>query len=1032
MTKPKYPRGAEWRKWDLHIHTPASFEWDGPKFKFKSPVSPETDDINLIDEMIEALNNAEPDVFAIMDYWTFDGYLALRNRLEQTDAPKLKKTVFPGIELRLAAPMRGRLNAHVLFSDKIACQNLIDFKSNLNVALSNQPLSDHSLRCLARSVGANMLQVKGYNKEDVDTCDKTALSAGQRIAEITSSSYQDAIKNVPNEMAIGFMPFSTNDGLEKIKREEHYAYTLNLFDTSLIFETRKHDQWASFAGIKNEFNEEYFENFQQALNNIPRLAVSGSDAHRFTGTPGNNDKRGYGDYPSGKCTWIKADPTFEGLKQAIREPANRSFIGEPLGKNKIDENKSVLIDSLKIDKIANSTLSEKWLDKTELMLNADLIAIIGNKGSGKSALADIIALLGNSKQSKYFSFLKANRFRGKTGDPAKQFEAQIKWADEEVREKNLYENSDPTTDNFEHVKYIPQGYFEYLCDSHVSGKSEAFEKELDTVIFSHIDDATRQNAPDFDRLIELREKSLGNRLNGLRSELKKINHEIISIEYQMSNETRQTIEEKLSQQERVLKEHENTKPEEQLDPTNTLSQEQQDASTTLSEISKKIDANKEAEHKNHNELTHLYAQKQACKNIREQIELVTRSIKYFHDEIENDSKILNIDSNNIIKFNINGSLISDIEAKISYRELELKNANNNLISEKNILTHSHKEYSNILAQPQQAYQKYKNSVKTWKEKKNNLRGAENMPDSILGLNARLKQLDSLPSERENLQEKRKNLTKEIFNTLDKQRNDREELFKPLHKLISDDSIIRDEYKLQFKAELDSNHENISERLFSMVKQNIGIFRGETESFSEIKKLTDKHNLSNESSLIEFIDNLHNELEKAANNSIGIKPLMRKGHLVNEVYDFLFGLEYIQPRYTLMFQNTPIEQLSPGQRGALLLIFYLLVDKSDTPIIIDQPEENLDNQTVFKLLAPVIKKAKKIRQIIMVTHNPNLAVVCDAEQIIHCEFDRENGHSITYTSGAIECGVINTAVVNILEGTMPAFENRRNKYQEKRK
>jgi hypothetical protein len=64
---------------------------------------------------------------------------------------------------------------------------------------------------------------------------------------------------------------------------------------------------------------------------------------------------------------------------------------------------------------------------------------------------------------------------------------------------------------------------------------------------------------------------------------------------------------------------------------------------------------------------------------------------------------------------------------------------------------------------------------------------------------------------------------------------------------------------------------------------------------------------------------------------------------------------------------------------------------------------------------------------MVTHNPNLAVVCDAEQIIHCEFDRKNGHRITYTSGAIESSDINKKVVDVLEGTMPAFENRRKKY-----
>ena len=64
---------------------------------------------------------------------------------------------------------------------------------------------------------------------------------------------------------------------------------------------------------------------------------------------------------------------------------------------------------------------------------------------------------------------------------------------------------------------------------------------------------------------------------------------------------------------------------------------------------------------------------------------------------------------------------------------------------------------------------------------------------------------------------------------------------------------------------------------------------------------------------------------------------------------------------------------------------------------------------------------------MVTHNPNLAVVCDAEQIIHAHFDRSNNFKITYQAGAIENPTINQMVVTILEGTKPAFNNRSGKY-----
>ena len=89
-----------------------------------------------------------------------------------------------------------------------------------------------------------------------------------------------------------------------------------------------------------------------------------------------------------------------------------------------------------------------------------------------------------------------------------------------------------------------------------------------------------------------------------------------------------------------------------------------------------------------------------------------------------------------------------------------------------------------------------------------------------------------------------------------------------------------------------------------------------------------------------------------------------------------------------------------------------------------------HKTIFTLLVPVICEAKKNRQIIMVTHNPNLAVVCDAEQVICAEFDRGNGSTISYLAGAIESPAINERIVVVLEGTLPAFNNRKETYHPK--
>ena len=162
----QFPRGAEWRQWDLHIHTPASYHWKGERFESNFDCNQLSEkNIKLIDEMIRALNEATPDVFCIMDYWTFDGWFALKKRMQNLEAPKLTKRVFPGIELRLAAP-KLRLNAHVLFSDKIEDQFLKDFQSNLKMAnYDDRNLSKSAIIGYARKVGEDILKKHGHKKK---------------------------------------------------------------------------------------------------------------------------------------------------------------------------------------------------------------------------------------------------------------------------------------------------------------------------------------------------------------------------------------------------------------------------------------------------------------------------------------------------------------------------------------------------------------------------------------------------------------------------------------------------------------------------------------------------------------------------------------------------------------------------------------------------------------------------------------------------------------------------------------------------
>ena len=158
--------------------------------------------------------------------------------------------------------------------------------------------------------------------------------------------------------------------------------------------------------------------------------------------------------------------------------------------------------------------------------------------------------------------------------------------------------------------------------------------------------------------------------------------------------------------------------------------------------------------------------------------------------------------------------------------------------------------------------------------------------------------------------------------------------------------------------------------------------------------------------------------------------LKKGHSILELYDYIYGLSYIKPLFQLQMSGKKLSSLSPGERGAILLLFYLFIDTDDKPLIVDQPEENLDNESVYKYLVSFIKVAKKKRQIIMVTHNPNLAVVCDADQIIKMDIDKGNKNTVSFISGSIENPEINQCIVDVLEGTYPAFNNRNRKYLKK--
>ena len=143
--------------------------------------------------------------------------------------------------------------------------------------------------------------------------------------------------------------------------------------------------------------------------------------------------------------------------------------------------------------------------------------------------------------------------------------------------------------------------------------------------------------------------------------------------------------------------------------------------------------------------------------------------------------------------------------------------------------------------------------------------------------------------------------------------------------------------------------------------------------------------------------------------------------------WLFSTDHISIQYEIKFDGTDIRRLSPGLRGIVLLLLYLALDDKDTrPLIVDQPEENLDPKSVYSELVKLFIEVKNRRQVIIVTHNANLVVNTDADQIIVAEAGAHKPNAlppITYFSGGLESKEIRKKVCDILEGGETALKER---------
>lgn len=819
-------KGSLWRIWDFHSHTPASHHWNGKKLRGLVGEEREI----LLRETVDAMRNAEPDVFVIMDYWTFDGYKAIRKYVSDNPESLGGKQLFPGIELRIeSSHKKTRLNVHLIIDPTVNEQCFDDVLADLKIELTSQDrgISEQCFIQFARELGEDKLKSHSFDPLRVKNEEEYALSVGMTTAEIKPASLLAVLDNLLKNKGLLFLPWDTYGGLKEIDFAKHYGEVRRLMRSADIFECKGKDVgcMSAFHGRKCRANEAYFENFWAAIDKTPRLCVRGTDAHSHAE---------YGKFPNDYKTWLKVEPTFRGLLQAIQEPYSRSYIGLiPPKKEFVETNGRLFMTRLTVHR-SDSSISEKWFDGLDLELNSDLIVVIGNKGSGKSGLAEVMALAGNSKSTNYFTFINEKRFLSGNVPRASAFQASLTWQNGDCRTTDLSDKN--RNSDSERVKYISQTYFEDLCNEHVSGTSDRFGEEIRKVLFTNMDPAEKLNFATLDEYLQATERAGKERIENLRSKLVDTIRQIVELERQASPPHISDISEKLAGKNLAMRDLELNRPQEIPAPIQSQGKREDTEQLRLAEINKNLE---EFSKKN-----------EEIDNQRKRLNLRRNELTQSIDKIlqfEKDAKALDSElCSSLEKVGINVENVIELTTKIAHfkqLQLEDKNIGDKLSADlfemheqRAQLVEERTTLQNELDAPNKAYQEYLEQKKIWEEKKAKLVGATDAADTIEYYQEILRRIEEIPEQKQKFQLQQNEILREIHTEFSDIASARKALFEPIGELLEQIPSIKEDLKVEFQSNLFFNAREFIDEFFLLIKRSNGGFRGEDEGPAKLHGL----------------------------------------------------------------------------------------------------------------------------------------------------------------------------------------------------
>ena len=966
----KVNRGSEWRKWDLHVHTPLSIEQE------YGGNTPENWERFISD--LERLPS-EIKVIGINDYIFIDGYKKVLDEKQKGRLSNIE-LILPVIELRIDKfanvskdePLK-RVNFHVIFSNELTPEIIQEqFLNSLSCEyLLNSDLHD-------KSIWNGTITIKSIT------------DLGQKIIDSSNGK----INGSP--LKIGFN--SLNIPYNKLLKKLENSYLKNKFLTAVgktEWDTMRWD--GSIADKKDVINR---ANFVFSASPTVELAVKAkeslknqsvnhkllhcSDAHTFINNLQNTKEK-----ELGHCfTWIKADPTFEGLKQIIYEPEERVRIQDE--KPDFKEDKEI------IDKVKFISPNNKFSNE-EIYFNPNLNVIIGGKSSGKSILLYSIAktLLADTKDKLLFKNNEEERYSLKSIDSGFNFEITTKAG---ISQK-ISDREDGHNSLIPNIKYIPQNELVKLAEPELSGKGESLNKLVRNLICEDTD--SKQKYDDFIKNVKQYDKEREELINSYfetldniqnsETELKtKSNKEVLQTNIKTNSEKVEELNKKAGLSDEQIQQYKNFQEQQQQNQKRRelLNSDFSQTNAFLQELNKELS------------------------NLQERKNTFLQSIhkNEFRDYYQDKLKFID---DSIVQLQ---GLISEIGIIINSEGKRIFNTDNIFKEE---LKQINNEKSNI-----------EEELKLYQQNEEIKKQIRTLEESIEIDGKLLAEIDSLNKKIEEKRQSIEEIKTDLFDLYEKSYCE----YRNIVEQLKNRTIELEKDGLQIRGVTQFNFPKFRREIISFT-------HGTYNDNDKYCILDENRSRIFETNYDELISNISKMFNEIMTSEYRIKTISKKEAVKKLLNDYFYDY------WEITYKNDKLGEMSTGKASFVILMLIIGLSKSKSPILIDQPEDNLDNRSVSENIISYLRNKKIERQIILVTHNANIVVNADAENVIVAnqkgQNDKETSsiYKFDYINGAIENTFakieaetdllksmgIKEHIADIVEGGKEAFKNRERKY-----